>query len=407
MSREKYRAKLGLLNGGEPKKKMAEKASVEYHHRYQLTGLDLLALAHASLGTFNIGGDVETKLEAMIRRASELHMGVIGVQETATLGLQKRICADAGGDIWTLYTGGPSSPPTRHGTGFLLGPLFEALDFKVVSERVSWIKVRLHPTGYTDVHVEGVACFVNGYAPPLEAGARAEGATEQFYTDLSQALADARQASGVQDVTLVGDFNLHIGADLGESGLLYVTVLGPDLPEGPSSGNCARFLSFCDAEGLVVVQTFFHANTGKNPARWATWGHHPGSTVKPQLRDLILVPRGDKKKVRNCRPASNSMVDSDHQLVQCMVHSRRQHILSLQRKLARSHVEQPLQGKALSLGDTVPTVELDCSKVPDDAVHGFRSDPEARPSFEPGIICASGWCPLTTKLLHFTLITNI
>jgi hypothetical protein len=57
-----------------------------------------------------------------------------------------------------------------------------------------------------------VVAFVNRYASK-EAGTQAE--CNGFYADLSEALRAARAAVGFQAVPVVGDFNVHLGADLG------------------------------------------------------------------------------------------------------------------------------------------------------------------------------------------------
>jgi len=85
---------------------------------YVASGIDFLLLASEGLGTLNVRCGLagnSGKLEALVQRASRLRLGVVGLQETATAGEERRVSVDAKGDDWTLCTGGSeSSGPRRH-----------------------------------------------------------------------------------------------------------------------------------------------------------------------------------------------------------------------------------------------------------------------------------------------------
>jgi hypothetical protein len=163
---------------------------------------------------------------------------------------------DASGEKWLLHTGG-SSLKRMHRTGFLINPSLEVISCNPISQRISWIEVRvksspsLHPAA-----AEAVMCFVGAYAP-TEKGSSATD-VEELYTDLRQALVDTRGSAGCDGVVVLGDFNIHLGDDYEAMGH---PSLGGCLPPGPSSRNSQYLVAFCDSEGLAVSQTF--QNKGK------------------------------------------------------------------------------------------------------------------------------------------------
>ncbi len=304
-----------------------------------LSPLDILALARCHLGTFNPRGGVANstgKLEAIVAWACENNLGVVGLQEVNTQGSEVRISTDQRGDDWTLCTGGPSSGPKIRGTGFLISPQFQVDSFTALSPRVSWIKVRFHPTQYTGTVLgSGVACFVCGYAP-TQTNCSAE-EREIFYSDLSLARKEAQKACGSNQVPVVGDFNVNLAADSAE---MYPDVIGNCLPDGESSKNAGHFLSFCQKNGLQAIQTFNDGETLENPANWATWSH-PG-LQRPHLKDFVLTPLEERTKVQTCRTRTLHYVRSDHKFVLCKVRSGAGVDLNLQRKFSSS------KGKLLS-----------------------------------------------------------
>ena len=113
-----------------------------------------------------------------------------------------------------LYTGGPSSSPRSRGTCFLVRPDFKVVSFNPISPRVSWIKVQNHLLHYRVLR-EGPACFVNGYAPTEPGSNKNPEKLKSLYGDLYLALQEARKACNSPDVPVVGDFNIHVGEDLG------------------------------------------------------------------------------------------------------------------------------------------------------------------------------------------------
>ena len=92
-----------------------------------VNGLDMIMVERLGLGTMNVRGGLagnSGKLEALVQRAADLELGVLAIQETATMGVERRICLDDKGAEWTLCTGGPASGPKVQGTGFLVSPKY-------------------------------------------------------------------------------------------------------------------------------------------------------------------------------------------------------------------------------------------------------------------------------------------
>jgi hypothetical protein len=82
-----------------------------------------------------------------------------------SIGKQEREIVDALGEKWLLHTGG-SSLKRMHGTGFLVNPAVEVLSYNAVSQRISWINLRVKSSPSLHPAVAGaVMCFVSAYAP--------------------------------------------------------------------------------------------------------------------------------------------------------------------------------------------------------------------------------------------------
>ena len=313
----------------------------------QATPLDNLALARSNLGSWNVRGGLEGnsgKLEALVHWAGLLNLGVLGIQETMCLGITEQVITDFWGEEWSMHIGGPPLPPKRHGTGFLVSPQFEVVKFTALSARVSWIQVRfrrdrLARTGYGPIPRlggankadDGTACFVCAYAPTETNSSEQD--LDDLYIDIQTALKDARRSGGSQEVPVVGDFNVNLKGDVG--GLdIRQNVLGHCLSEGVSSPNCGRFLAFCNEEGLSVVQTREHPSSLVSAERWSTW-QHPRTKI-PHLKDFVLIPLNELKKVRSCRPrAEADIMNNDHSLVLCKVSCSRAQLCNLRRNFAR------------------------------------------------------------------------
>jgi len=294
--------------------------------------LDSFSNAGLNLGSWNVRGGLRGdsgKLEALVLTASELHLGVVGLQEVGCRGTVEQVITDFWEQEWSLHVAGPSTGPRLYGTGFLVNPKFEVVSFTALSPRVSWIQIRnrthhgpsgpslgksAHPHGKH----RGTLCFVTCYAPTESNSSEQE--LDDFYSEVQSALRDARKSGGNPNVPVMGDFNIHLGSDIGGADIRS-GVIGSCLVEGASSQNCGRFLAFSSAEGLSVVQTREHPSVLSERTRWSTW-RHPG-TGRPHLKDFVLIPLEDATKIRTCRPRWDKDIGSDHALVYCKVNSSR------------------------------------------------------------------------------------
>jgi hypothetical protein len=166
--------------------RVSRKRHLRDHPTFVPTALDSLMLAHKHLGSVNLRGGIHasgTKIGDLMIAPNRVGLGIIGIQETFTRGVEKRVYEDWKGATWTLHTGGISTGSRLHGTGFLVGPDFEVVSFTALSPRISWIKVQHHPTNFRGTKVgSGVGCFVNGYSPTESSSKTDPEGLQSFYS---------------------------------------------------------------------------------------------------------------------------------------------------------------------------------------------------------------------------------
>jgi len=76
--------------------------------------MNLLAELGASLANLNVWGDISGdsgKLEQLVLDSVAMHIGILALQETKTIGLEHRVTQDKYHREWHMHTGGPSTPP--------------------------------------------------------------------------------------------------------------------------------------------------------------------------------------------------------------------------------------------------------------------------------------------------------
>lgn len=241
----------------------------------------------------------------LVAAAREEHVGILALQETRTVGHELRITQDKRRSKWQLHTGGTPTPSRSGGTGFLVSSDFVVIQFVPVSPRVSWIIV----CAKSDKAKTHKAGFVCGYAPtehdtPLEE-------LQQFYSDLDTAVADAKRASRLGSIPVLGDFNIHLGSGLAA---VYPNIVGKNEAARAASKYCTHLMGFCKRHNLVAVQTWRQAQVMKKDENWSTWVHP--LTKKHHQKDIVLIPADDRTKVCVCRPHDHPL-RSDHRWVLC------------------------------------------------------------------------------------------
>jgi len=262
----------------------------------------------SNIGTWNLrglkllggpGADGETQSALELLHHVTVHgIGVVMLQEVHSLGIQSSVIPDIFHDYWELRTAGPdqaSELKGQQGTGFLVGPKYEVLDYDVFSPRVSCITLRVRG----DKHARPV-CLISAYAP-TEAATAFE--LELFYLTLANAWDHCVKRSG-HDPIVGGDFNVNVGED-------HIDKTTGFRTRGlPSSRNCGLLYTFCRARRIVILNTWF----GRTEAERATW-YHP-RTRKGHLKDLFLVPIVSLGSFMTAKPVhSANCGNNDHSLV--------------------------------------------------------------------------------------------
>ncbi len=172
------------------------------------------------------------------------------------------------------------------------------------------------------------AAFVCCYAPTEHKTPLAE--VLQFYGDIELAITDAKTASGLDAVPVLGDFNVHLGSGLSHH---YPNIVGKHEAEREASRNTRQLMGLCNTHKLVAVQTWRPAQVMSRPENWYTWYHRPSKRY--HQKDLILLPEADRGKVRVCRPF-DPPIETDHRLVLCRFHAKPQ-----KRTWEESNVKSP------------------------------------------------------------------
>ncbi len=75
--------------------------------------MDLLAELGSRLATLNIWGDISVdsgKLEQLVRDSVAMHIGILALQETKTIGLEHKVPQDKYHREWHMHAGDPAHP---------------------------------------------------------------------------------------------------------------------------------------------------------------------------------------------------------------------------------------------------------------------------------------------------------
>ena len=101
----------------------------------------------------------------------------------------------------------------------------------------------------------------------------------------------------------MGDFNASVSERMKR-------VVGPHGLGRRTSDNGERLISFANANGMCISNTFFpHKRIHQ-----ASW-YPPGPTSKPSLKDYVLVKERMMSSVLDTRVHRGGGMDSDHRLV--------------------------------------------------------------------------------------------
>jgi len=162
------------------------------------------------------------------------------------------------------------------------------------SKRVTFFTVYAPDSGYDDKYVEA------------------------FYESLQD---EINKLPRREDIVLLGDFNASVGNDTYRN---WPDVVGK-YGFGKHNQRGFNLLQFCAINSLVIANTIFN----HKESRRYTW-MSPDLTSKRQI-DFILVSKGLKPTIKNCRSYQSAEVGSDHSLV-----------------MANANVRMPKQSKQIT-----------------------------------------------------------
>ena len=121
---------------------------------------------------------------------------------------------------------------------------------------------------------------------------------DRFYSDLDRVMSNGNGLAMV-----MGDFNASVSERMKR-------VVGPHGLGRRTSDNGERLISFANANGMCISNTFFpHKRIHQ-----ASW-YPPGPTSKPSLKDYVLVKERMMSSVLDTRVHRGEDMDSDHWLV--------------------------------------------------------------------------------------------
>ena len=141
----------------------------------------------------------------------------------------------------------------------------------------------------------GLLLIVVAYAPTDQDSTEEK---DRFYSDLDRVMSNGNGLAMV-----MGDFNASVSERMKR-------VVGPHGLGRRTSDNGERLISFANANGMCISNTFFpHKRIHQ-----ASW-YPPGPTSKPSLKDYVLVKERMMSSVLDTRVHRGGDMDSDHRLV--------------------------------------------------------------------------------------------
>ena len=247
----------------------------------------------------------QLKVTQLLLSATRNNLGVLALTEVHCRALRLEGHArDIFGDTWSYHLSGDLAGGCT-GTGFLVSPKLKVLDYRVVSARLSIIKtLPVVSRDYPELPIEASCATFSCYAPTEAAGSPAD--LHLFYCSIDEALEDCIRGGTYPIIT--GDFNVNLGADLGQDvadeGEGCTGPLAEGLPL--ASENCALLFGLCRKFDYVVANTFFDSQP--------TW-YHP-RTHAGHVKDLVLVHRSLIPKILSMKIDHRAAVgNNDHSLV--------------------------------------------------------------------------------------------
>jgi exonuclease III len=172
------------------------------------------------------------------------------------------------------------------GVAILLHPwLADAvIEWNPINERVAFLRLKLKKTTLRVIQV---------YAPNLEA-----------------VLTTIESVSMTDSITVIRDFNVHVGND----SQTWNVVIGRH-GDNDLNNQGKQLLDFCASSGLSMMNTFFqHKNIHKY-----TWYKTDDSTTQRSLIDFIMVSDNLRRAVADVRVKRGAELATDHHLVVCIV----------------------------------------------------------------------------------------
>jgi hypothetical protein len=303
-----------------------------------------MAMSGSLVGTWNVRGqDPGEWAPQAIHESIKHDLGIVCLSEVNCGGyLDARTIDfhDTAGDTWTFLSVGEEASNTR-GTGFLVAPRFETVEFRAFSPRVSILTLRLSKDPFWRAVMglgnsakgkkgqqesEEILGVVSCYAPTESKGTPAD--VDAFYNNLEAAVAYFRTKHGFNPV-IGGDFNINVGEHTVDESEPYESVTGPRSKNRKSSPNCTFLYTFCVKKDYVIANTYESKRQRENNSsrlspeeqrqkeiRWSTW-FHP-RTQNPHVKDLILVPRGALATLSKVMVVHEAACgNNDHSLVVC------------------------------------------------------------------------------------------
>ena len=269
-----------------------------------------------------VSGNVDRKLDLLVKELKRYHVCVAGIQETKWFGK----------DVWPavdgctfLHSGRPlpEGDAVAHrgeGVGIFLdsmaskawrqaGEVWKAISSRIVLARLRWTRSSGEHHGYKRSPINVTVICV--YAPTAAAP---PGVQSKFRYDLQDTI-DAVPRDDF--LVLLEDFNARVGV-LGPAKECWRGIVGRHgLDERNESGE--ELLQFCAMNQLTVMNTWFK----KKSVRYGTWTH-PATGVSHMI-DLVMMRMDQRMYCKDVSVMRGANCWTDHRLVRAKLRFRVPH----------------------------------------------------------------------------------
>lgn len=241
------------------------------------------------IGFWNVQGlNKQGKVKQLVKETMENKIDILMIQETHIKGISTTKI-----DNYYWFNGGGKQ--SSFGTGFLIRDDIKEMiiDYKVINERISYIRIK---GGFRKYMI------VNVHAPTNDKDIETK---EQFYEVLGQLLDDM---PSFDTKIVAGDLNAKIGKE--EENWL---ITGRESLHNKTNENGQMLVNFAASRNMINITTWYK----RKDIHKMTWAH-PNNVTKNQI-DHMMITKVTMNCIGKIRTYRGAEIGSDHYLVKAVL----------------------------------------------------------------------------------------